>query len=106
MDVRMSSKARNSSQCGIGSGSRIGLGLQRGRLLRYGIQERCPVCLERARPLALETFGEDVDVDSGVSYRCDGRLRRRVVGLEAVVEASVIGEGEQRLFRDRVDRAR
>jgi hypothetical protein len=47
------------------SGSWIGLGLQRARLLRYGVQERRPVRPERARALALEVSGEDVDVDSG-----------------------------------------
>ena len=53
--------------------------------------------------LALQAFGEGVNVDSRVSHRGNGLLGRGVVRVEALVERSVIGEGEQRLFRDGVD---
>ena len=42
-------------------------------LLSYRGQERGPVRAEPARPLALEMFGEDVDVDTGVGYRREVR---------------------------------
>jgi len=51
-------------------------------------------------------LGEDVDVDTGVGYCRDGSLRRCIVRLEAPVKVSMIDEREQRLLRDRVDRAR
>src|SRR5262249_22606639 len=60
---------------------------------------------ERAGAVALQAFGERVDVDSGVGNGGDGPLRRRVVRVEALVEGAMIGEGEQRLFRDGVDGA-
>ena len=66
-------------------------------------EQRGPVRAERARPLALQAFREGVNVDSGVSHRGDGLLGGGVVRVEALVERSVIDEGEQRLFRDGVD---
>jgi hypothetical protein len=55
--------------------------------------------------MALQAFGQGVGIDPGVSYRGDAPLRRRVIRIEAVIQGSMIGEGEQRLFRDGVDGA-
>lgn len=55
--------------------------------------------------MALQAFGKGVGIDPGVSYRGDGPFRRRVIRVEAVIQGSMIGEGEQRLFRDGVDGA-
>src|SRR5215470_9039635 len=76
------------------------------RLLFDRGEQRGPVRAERAGPLSLQAFGEGVGVDSGVGYRGDGAFRRRIVRLEALVQASVVREGEQRLFRDGVDGVR
>jgi hypothetical protein len=39
-------------------------------------------------------LSERIGVDSGVGGRCDGLFRGGVVGLQPVVEVSVVGEGE------------
>jgi hypothetical protein len=49
-------------------------------------------------------LSERIGVDAGVGGRRDGPFRGGVVGLQPVVEASVVGEGEQGLLRDSVDR--
>ena len=41
-------------------------------------------------------------IDPGVSYRGDALLRRRVIGVEALIQGPMVGEGEQRLSRDGV----
>jgi hypothetical protein len=51
-------------------------------------------------------LSEGIGVDAGVDGRCDGPFRGCVVGLQPVVEAYVVSEGEQRLIRDGVDRVR
>jgi len=51
-------------------------------------------------------LSEGIGVDTGVGGRCDGPFRGCVAGLQPVVEASVVSEGEQRLLRDGVDRVR
>jgi NAD-binding of NADP-dependent 3-hydroxyisobutyrate dehydrogenase len=51
-------------------------------------------------------LSEGIGIDTGVSGRCDGPLRSCVVGLQPVVETSMVSEGEQRLLRDGVDRVR
>src|SRR5262249_55890314 len=89
----------------IRPGSLAGFGLELVRLLFDRGEQRGPVRAERARAVALQAFGERVDVDSGVGNGGDGPLRRRVVRVEALVEGAMIGEGEQRLFRDGVDGA-
>src|SRR5215470_14224742 len=87
----------------IRRGSLAGFGLELVRLLLDRGEQRGPVRAERARSLALEAFGERVDVDPGVGDRGDGPFRRRVVRVEALIQRSVIGEGEQRRLRDGVD---
>jgi hypothetical protein len=57
------------------------LGLELACLLLYRGEKRGPVGPECARPMALETFGESIDVDTGVGDCRDGPLRRRIVGL-------------------------
>jgi hypothetical protein len=56
--------------------------------------------------VALETLSQGIGVDAGVGGRRDGPFRGCVVGLQPVVEAAVVSEGEQRLLRDGVDRVR
>lgn len=69
-------------------------------------EQRGPVRGECACSLALEMLSEGIGVDTGVGARCDGPLRGCVVGLQPVIEASMVREGEQRLLRDGVDRVR
>jgi len=68
-------------------------------------EERGPVGNEGACSLALQMLSERIGVDAGVGGRRDGPFRGGVVGLQPVVEASVVGEGEQGLLRNGVDRA-
>jgi hypothetical protein len=82
-----------------------GFGLELLRLLFDRGEQRGPVRAGRARSNALQAFGEGVGIDPGVSYRGDALLRRRVIGVEAVIQGPMVGEGEQRLFRDGVDGA-
>jgi hypothetical protein len=44
----------------------------------------------------LETLSEGIGVDAAVGGRCDGAFRGCAVGLQPVVEVSVVSEGEQR----------
>ena len=74
-----------------------GFGLELLRLLFDRGEQRGPVRAERARSMALQAFAEGVGIDPGVSYRGDALLRRRVIGVEAVIQGPMVGEGKQRL---------
>src|SRR5262249_20673482 len=82
------------------------LGLERCCLFFDRGEQRGPGRGEGACSVALELLGEGVGVDAGVGGRGGGSFRGRGVGLQPLVGGSVVGEGEQRLLRDGVDRVR
>ena len=69
-------------------------------------EQRGPVRGECACSVALEMLGEGIGVDTGVGGRSDGPFGGCVVGFQPLVEALAVGEGEQCLLRDGVDRVR
>ena len=72
------------------------MGLERCCLFFDRGEQRGPVRGEGACSVALELLSEGISVDAGVGGRYDGPFPGRVVGLQPLVEASVVGEGEER----------